>query len=71
LAGKIAWNDVGDVVFNFGKNKGMRIQDDLGYCHWMLDKDFSANTKMHLAEQLDIIYKPDPRDAQDDSDHPF
>lgn len=55
LAGKLVRNAQGDAEYNFGKNKGKRIADDIGYAHWMLEKDFSTNTKIHLAEEMDKI----------------
>lgn len=47
LAGKIARNDRGDFIFTFGKNKGLRVIDDLKYCEWLLkpDSDFTLQTK--------------------------
>lgn len=47
LAGKIARNENGDFIFTFGKNKGLRVIDDLKYCEWMLkpDSDFTLQTK--------------------------
>lgn len=49
LAGKLVMID-GRPCYGFGKNKGTPICEDMGYAHWMLQKDFSANTKMHLRE---------------------
>ncbi|MCK9407762.1 MAG: 3'-5' exonuclease [Bacteroidetes bacterium] len=35
----------GEIIFMFGKNKGLRVADNLGMVKWMLDKDFSEFTK--------------------------
>jgi DNA polymerase-3 subunit epsilon len=39
-------NEKGDIIFNFGTNKGKRALDNPGMLQWMMDKDFSENTKM-------------------------
>jgi DNA polymerase-3 subunit epsilon len=48
LAGKLVRNAQGDVVYGFGNSKGVRVQDDPSFARWMLQKDFSENTKEHL-----------------------
>lgn len=48
LAGKLALNDRDEPVFAFGQYKGKRVKDYVGYVYWMLDKDFSENTKRVL-----------------------
>jgi DNA polymerase-3 subunit epsilon len=35
----------GEIIFMFGKNKGMPVAENLGMVKWMLDKDFSEHTK--------------------------
>lgn len=49
LAGRIIKNDKDEPVFNFGKYKGQRVEDvlkkDTGYYSWMLQGDFTQNTK--------------------------
>lgn len=49
LAGRIAMNDKGDYVFNFGKYKNQRVVDvfstDKTYYKWIMDGDFSRDTK--------------------------
>lgn len=49
LAGRIIRNQKGENVFNFGKYKGIRVLDvhkkDPGYYRWILDGDFSFDTK--------------------------
>jgi len=44
-------NDDGDIVFNFGQNKGKRAADNPGMLKWMIDKDFSAHTK-YIAKKI-------------------
>jgi len=43
--GKFGRNQQGEIIFTFGKNKGLRVADHLGMVQWMLDKDFSEHTK--------------------------
>lgn len=35
----------GEIIFMFGKNKGLPVAENLGMVKWMLDKDFSEHTK--------------------------
>ena len=52
FAGRIVYNEQGVEVFNFGKYKGMAVRDvfqrDPGYYSWMLQGDFTLNTKQVL-----------------------
>ncbi|WMJ73760.1 3'-5' exonuclease [Cytophagaceae bacterium ABcell3] len=54
LAGRIAFNDKGEEIFNFGKYKNQRVCDvlqrDPSYYDWMMKGDFSLNTKKKLTE---------------------
>ena len=49
FAGRIVYNDKGVEVFNFGKYKGMPVEDvfkkDMGYYGWIMQGDFPQNTK--------------------------
>ncbi len=45
----------GELVFTFGANKGKKIKDNLGMLKWMLDKDFSADTKKHAKKLLEQL----------------
>ena len=51
-AGRIAFNEKGEEVFNFGKYKGMPVREvlqrDPGYYSWILQGDFTLNTKQVL-----------------------
>ena len=52
FAGRIVYNDKGVEVFNFGKYKGMPVVEvlrrDPGYYSWMMQGDFTLNTKQVL-----------------------
>lgn len=43
--GKFTRDKNGEIVFNFGSNKGKRVADNPGMVQWMLDRDFSEHTK--------------------------
>ncbi len=53
LAGKIIIGKDGRPTYNIGKAKGTAVVDDPGFGYWMLGKDFTANTKMHLEKILE------------------
>ena len=52
FAGRIVYDDKGVEVFNFGKYKGIPVVEvlrrDPGYDSWMMQGDFSLNTKQVL-----------------------
>lgn len=52
LAGRIIYNDHKVPVFNFGKYKGVPVEEvlrkDMGYYGWMMNGDFPLNTKQVL-----------------------
>lgn len=54
LAGKIILKD-GVPTWNFGKVKGRPVVEELGFAQWVLDRDFSENTKMHVRTILNEI----------------
>ena len=49
FAGRIVYNEDGVEVFNFGKYKGRPVSEvfktDIGYYGWMMQGDFTLNTK--------------------------
>ena len=49
LAGRIAEDENGNPVSNFGKYKGQKVEDvfkrDIGYYSWMMQGEFPQNTK--------------------------
>ena len=54
FAGRMVYNDVGVEVFNFGKYKGTPVAEvlkkDPGYYSWILNSDFTLNTKAMLTK---------------------
>ena len=54
FAGRIVFDDNGVEVFNFGKYKGIPVaevlQRDPGYYGWILNGDFTLNTKNVLTK---------------------
>ena len=52
LAGRFVYNEQGTPVFNFGKYKGQSVSDvlhrDSGYFGWMMQGDFTQDTKQTL-----------------------
>ncbi len=59
FAGRIAENDKGQAIYNFGKHKGKTLRqvakEEPGYYGWMLDADFPLYTKQVLREQMEKI----------------
>ena len=59
FAGRFAYNDNGEETVNFGKYKGRLIKDvlriDPSYYRWMMQGDFTLNTKQVL-EKLKMKY---------------
>lgn len=52
------------VIFNFSNKRGSPAHDDPGLLHWMLGKDFSAETKALARALLDEIYGRPARGAE-------
>mgnify|MGYP001778871972 CR=1 FL=1 len=54
FAGRMVYNDAGVEVFNFGKYKGTSVAEvlkkDPGYYSWILNSDFTLNTKAMLTK---------------------
>jgi DNA polymerase III subunit epsilon len=54
LAGRLVYNDKKQAVFNFGKHKGKTVSEVLkiepSYYEWMMNGDFSAQTKKILTQ---------------------
>ena len=52
FAGRLAYNENGEEVFNFGKHKGKRVEDiftaEPSYYSWMMQGDFPLYTKRKL-----------------------
>ena len=56
LANKLILDDDGFVCINFGKHKNKRVVDlminESSYLKWMLESDFTEDTKRHLKEVI-------------------
>jgi len=54
FASRMIIDDRGDIVYNFGKYKGKRVDEifekDPSYYSWIMNSDFSQNTKNKLTE---------------------
>jgi DNA polymerase-3 subunit epsilon len=54
LAGRMIYNAEGKEVFNFGKHRGKSVEEvfkkEPGYYQWMMDNDFSLDTKRRLTK---------------------
>lgn len=57
LAGKLFRDKDGDVVYGFSKNRGVKVRDDPGFAHWILDRGFPGSTKDALLAELKRIEK--------------
>lgn len=59
LAGRLARNKKGDVIYNFGKHNGKSVAEVMkiepGYYGWMLDADFPLYTKKCLRNEMQRI----------------
>jgi len=59
FAGRLALNDKGEPIYNFGKHKGRTIREvtqiEPGYYGWMMDADFPRYTKLKLKEEMNKI----------------
>lgn len=60
-ARRLAKDHGGNIVFNFGKHKGVPIIEKLDYAHWMLEADFPESTKMVLRKALKNAVPPGQR----------
>jgi DNA polymerase-3 subunit epsilon len=59
FAGRLALNEQGEALYNFGKHKGKTIKEVMniepGYYGWMLDADFPLYTKECLRKEMEKI----------------
>jgi DNA polymerase-3 subunit epsilon len=59
FAGRLAVNEDGEAIYNFGKHKGKTIKEVMnlepGYYGWMLDADFPLYTKQCLRKEMEKI----------------
>lgn len=56
LAGKLYLDADGDMVYNFGKSRGVKVRDDESFARWMLRKDFSGSTLDAIEFELDRLH---------------
>jgi DNA polymerase-3 subunit epsilon len=72
FAGRLAINEHGEGMYNFGKHKGKTIRDVMriepGYYGWMLDADFPLYTKKCLRAEMDKI-KAEREEAKKEDDN--
>lgn len=70
FAGRLAYNEKQEPIYNFGKHKGRTIEEVLdlepGYYGWMLDADFPLYTKQCLRQAVNKI-KEKRRAAKEES----
>lgn len=59
FAGRIAENDKGEAIYNFGKHKGKTIaqvaEEEQGYYGWMMNSNFPLYTKEVLKREMEKI----------------
>ena len=59
FAGRLARNDKGNIVYNFGKHKNKTVEEvsilEPGYYGWMLEADFPLHTKDCLRKEMEKI----------------
>lgn len=59
FAGRLAINENGEAIYNFGKHKNKTIKEvaktEPGYYGWMLDADFPLYTKQCLRKEMEKI----------------
>ncbi len=72
-AGRLAKNENGETIYNFGKHKGKTIQQvnqsEPSYYGWMLEADFTNHTKLCLRKEMDKIkLEKEQKKEQDLSD---
>jgi DNA polymerase III subunit epsilon len=49
---KFIRNEIGEIVFAFGKHKGAKVTDQPDYLRWMLSADFTNHTKFIINQLL-------------------
>lgn len=70
FAGRIAINNDGEAVYNFGKHKGKTIKEihktEPGYYGWMLNSNFPRYTKEVLKKEMEKIKNKHQEQSLDD-----
>jgi len=70
LSGCFIYNDKKEILFNFGKHKGKNVECEPSYLNWMLNADFSQDTKNWINKILYNETQKQPNYSTDD-DLPF
>ena len=52
VMGKMSFNDKGELLWNFGKHKGIPVKNEMGYVNWFLSSDFPQESKNFLKKYL-------------------
>lgn len=72
FAGRLAINEKGEGIYNFGKHKGKTIKEvtllEPGYYGWMLDADFPLYTKQCLKKEMEKIKMEKEKDRKEKED---
>lgn len=72
FAGRLAINEKGEAVYNFGKHRGKTIKEvsqiEPGYYGWMLDADFPLYTKQCLRREMEKIKQEREHSKKDKGD---
>ena len=70
FAGRLAYNEKDEMVYNFGKHNGKTIKEisnsEPGYYGWMLEADFPRYTKKILFEEMEKIKEEKREENQKD-----
>lgn len=66
LSGKFSFDESGDYIFTFGKPKGEKVKNDMGFLNWILSKDFTPDT-LEMARKIrdEILYSPVKKETND------
>jgi DNA polymerase-3 subunit epsilon len=72
FAGRLAVNEHGEAMYNFGKHKGKTVKEVMttepGYYGWMLDADFPLYTKQCLRKEMERIRSERQADQSSETD---
>lgn len=69
LDGKIAKGPDGDPIYTFGKVKGTKVKDDLGFADWMLYKaSFPRDTREWLEAYIQSLQNEDKQEFRHERD---
>ena len=70
FAGRLAYNEKNEMVYNFGKHNGKTIKEisnsEPGYYGWMLEADFPRYTKKILFQEMEKIKEEKREENQKD-----